>query len=40
MIYQHAADDRDAAIAAALSEFHQAKVVTLRPKAGGAGNAR
>ena len=36
MRYQHAADDRDAAIAAALSEFHQAKVVTLRPKAGGA----
>jgi integrase len=32
MIYQHATDDRDAAIAAALSEFHAAKVVTLRPK--------
>jgi integrase len=32
MRYQHAADDRDAAIAAALSEFHAAKVVTLRPK--------
>ena len=31
MLYQHAADDRDAAIAAALSEFHRAKVVTLRP---------
>ncbi len=30
--YQHAADDRDAAIAAALSEFHAAKVVTLRPR--------
>jgi integrase len=37
MRYQHAADDRDAAIAAALSGFHQAKAVTLRPKAGGAG---
>jgi len=37
MRYQHAADDRDAAIAAALSEFHQAKTVALRPKAGGAG---
>jgi integrase len=34
MRYQHAADDRDAAIAAALSEFHQAKVVTLRPRRG------
>jgi integrase len=32
MLYQHAADDRDAAIAAALSEFHAAKVVTLRPR--------
>jgi integrase len=32
MRYQHAADDRDKAIAAALSEFHAAKVVTLRPK--------
>jgi len=31
MRYQHAADDRDAAIAAALSGFHQAKTVTLRP---------
>ena len=31
MRYQHAADDRDRAIAAALSEFHGAKVVTLRP---------
>jgi integrase len=40
MRYQHAADDRDAAIAAALSEFHQAKAVTLRPKAGSARNAR
>ena len=37
MRYQHAADDRDDAIAAALSEFHLAKAVTLRPKAGGAG---
>ena len=35
MLYQHAADDRDAAIAAALSEFHAAKVVTLRPRRGG-----
>jgi integrase len=34
MLYQHAADDRDAAIAAALSEFHVAKVVTLRPGRG------
>ena len=34
MLYQHAADDRDAAIAAALSEFHEAKVVTLRPRRG------
>jgi integrase len=32
MRYQHATDDRDKAIAAALSEFHAAKVVTLRPK--------
>ena len=32
MRYQHAADDRDAAIAEALSGFHQAKVVTLRPR--------
>ena len=32
MLYQHAADDRDAAIAAALSDFHAAKVVTLRPR--------
>ena len=32
MIYQHAADDRDAAIAEALAEFHAAKVVTLRPR--------
>ena len=39
MRYRHAADDRDAAIAAVLSEFHQAKVITLRPKAGSAGNA-
>ena len=35
MRYQHAADDRDAAIAEALSEFHQAKTVTLRPRSGG-----
>jgi integrase len=34
MIYQHATDDRDAAIAAALSDFHEAKVVTLRPRRG------
>ena len=32
MRYQHAADDRDEAIAAALSGFHGAKVVTLRPR--------
>jgi integrase len=32
MRYQHATADRDAAIAAALSEFHQAKAVTLRPR--------
>jgi integrase len=31
MRYQHAAADRDAAIAAALSELHEAKVVQLRP---------
>ena len=31
MRYQHAADDRDRAIAEALSEFHVAKAVTLRP---------
>jgi integrase len=31
MRYQHAADDRDRAIAEALSAFHQAKVVELRP---------
>ena len=35
MRYQHATDDRDAAIAEALSEFHQAKTVTLRPRRGG-----
>ena len=35
MRYQHAADDRDAAIAAALSEFHAAKVVQLRPRKAG-----
>ena len=33
MRYQQATDDRDKAIAAALSEFHAAKVVTLRPQA-------
>lgn len=32
MRYQHAADDRDAAIAAALSDFATAKVVELRPR--------
>jgi integrase len=32
MRYQHATSDRDAAIAAALSEFHTAKVVALRPE--------
>ena len=31
MRYQHAADDRDAAIAAALSEFAGGQVVPLRP---------
>ena len=31
--YQHAADDRDRAIAEALSGFHRAQVVTLLPKA-------
>jgi integrase len=31
MLYQHATADRDAAIAEALSEFRQAKVVALRP---------
>jgi hypothetical protein len=31
MRYQHATADRDRAIAEALSGFHQAKVVTLRP---------
>jgi integrase len=32
LLYQHAAEDRDRAIADALSEFHGAKVVTLRPR--------
>jgi integrase len=32
MRYQHAADDRDQAIAGALSEFAGAKVVALRPR--------
>jgi integrase len=36
MRYQHAADDRDRAIAEALSGFHTAKVVTLRPRDGAA----
>ncbi len=36
MRYQHATEDRDAAIAAALSEFHTGKVVKLRPKRQGA----
>jgi hypothetical protein len=36
MRYQHASDDRDAAIAAALSEFHTGKVVALRPRKGSA----
>ena len=31
MRYQHATADRDRAIAEALSEFHVAKAVTLRP---------
>ena len=35
MRYQHAADDRDRAIAEALSGFHVAKAVTLRPRSGG-----
>jgi integrase len=34
MRYQHAAADRDQAIAAALSEFHAAGIVTLRPARG------
>jgi integrase len=34
MRYQHATDDRDRAIAEALSEFHVGQVVTLRPKQG------
>ena len=41
MRYQHATDDRDAAIAEVLSEFHAAKVVTLRPRDGaGRGGKR
>ena len=32
MRYQHATADRDAAIAAALSDFATAKVVELRPR--------
>jgi hypothetical protein len=32
MRYQHAADDRDQAIANALSEFAEAKVVQIRPR--------
>jgi hypothetical protein len=35
MLYQHARADRDAAIAAALSDFHDAKVVALRPRNAG-----
>lgn len=35
MLYQHAADDRDRAIAEALSGFHAAKVVELRPRRAG-----
>jgi integrase len=34
MRYQHAAADRDKAIAAALSQFHKAGVVQLRPRRG------
>ena len=33
MVYQHAAQDRDAAIAEALSGFAASKVVTLRKRA-------
>ena len=32
--YQHAASDRDKAIAAALSDFHEADVVELRRATG------
>jgi hypothetical protein len=35
MLYQHASADRDAAIAAALSDFHDTKVVALRPRKAG-----
>jgi integrase len=35
MLYQHASADRDAAIAAALSDFHDAKLVALRPRKAG-----
>jgi integrase len=34
LTYQHATDDRDRAIAEALSEFHAGNVVALRPKRG------
>jgi len=34
MRYQHATDDRNQAIAEALSEFHTGNVVPLRPKEG------
>jgi hypothetical protein len=34
LIYQHATQDRDKAIAAALSQFHTAQVVALRPVSG------
>ena len=37
MLYQHASADRDAAIAAALSDFHDAKLVALRPRKAGTG---
>jgi RNA binding exosome subunit len=34
MHYQHATEDRDRAIAEALSEFHAGNVIALRPKEG------
>jgi integrase len=37
MRYRHATDDRDRAIAEALSEFHAGNVVALRPKQDRAG---
>ena len=39
MRYQHATDDRDQAIAAALSEFAEGNVVELRPRAAQPGRA-